>query len=305
MSSVRTDSSRYGSYPGNYSLRRGTLAQELRSVARPLKRRDLRGSLRATLPAAANVWNHYVRPHSQTRFVCSCCGQSTHAFVHLGDHRGPIWNSACQVCDSRSRHRGLALLIPQIMGQRTDFQRTLHFAPEGVLARVLLSFEQIDHHTTDLEEPGCDFPGEDIQCLSFGDGSYDLVVCNQVLEHVPDDGAAIRELSRVLSPRGLAIVTVPCDWQHARTEPFRCVRPGGHYRHYGRDLVERLAQHFESVQVFDMHELDAAPDGLSYGIREGEMVFLCSKFASAGLELDTGLKDKQYRSASHLTDRIS
>jgi SAM-dependent methyltransferase len=240
---IHTEVSRYGAYPGNYGLRRGTLAQESRSIARPLKRGDLPAAVRAIPPAIANLWNHYARSHAPARFLCSCCGHITGAFIHLSDHKGPLWNYACQVCDSRSRHRGLALVIPLILGERPDLRHTLHFAPEEVLAKVLLSFGQIDHHTTDLEEPRVDFPGEDIQRLSFADGAYDLVVCNQVLEHVPDDGAAMNELARILSPNGLAVITVPCDWKLADTEPFRRVRPGGHYRHYGRDVADRLTRY--------------------------------------------------------------
>jgi SAM-dependent methyltransferase len=287
-----TEPTVYGTYPGNYCLRRGTLGQELRSIARPFKRGNLVGGLRATVPAAVNVWNHYVQSRGSARFQCSCCGHNAHSFVHLGSRGSSNWNAACPVCDSRSRHRGLALLIPRILIERPDLRRTLHFAPEGVLAEILSSFEHVDYHTTDLLEPICDFPGEDIQHLSFADGDYDLVVCNQVVEHVPDDGAAMSELSRILSPHGLAIVTVPCDWAQAKTRSFRRVRAGGHYRHYGRDLADSLAGRFELVQVFDLHDLDAAPNDLSYGIREGEMVFLCGNQEYSGFKLGVPIADR-------------
>ena len=273
----------FGFYPGNYALLRGSLLQELRSIARPLKRGDLRGGLRAVPPAAANTWNHYVGRNGPVRFLCSCCGRPAHSFVHLGDHRGAMWNAACPGCDARSRHRGLALLIPRVLKGRPDLRRVLHFAPEGVLARIFLSTDGLEYRTTDLTEPHCDLPGEDIQNLSFADGDYDLVLCNQVLEHVPDDGAGMREVFRILSSHGLALITVPCDWRQAETETFAHVRPGGHYRHYGCDLAERLRQVFQSVEVFDMHRLDAAPNGLSYGIPEYDMVFVCSKGGPAGL----------------------
>jgi predicted SAM-dependent methyltransferase len=281
----RHGTGQYGTYPGNYALSQRTLAQELRTVARPLKRGDVRGVLHAMACGPANLWNHYVRSRGPARFICSCCGRSAHAFVHLSDHRAVTWNAACPSCDSRSRHRGLALLIPRILGDRADLHRTLHFAPEGVLAGILKPLEQLEYQTTDLDDVGCDFPGEDIQSLSFADGQYDLVICNHVLEHVPDDGAAMAELCRILSAHGLAIITVPCDWQKAATKPAAHVDPGGHYRHYGRDLLDRLARSFGSVQVFDMHELDAASNDLRYGIRQGDMVFLCSKQQSGGFDM--------------------
>lgn len=45
--------------------------------------------------------------------------------------------------------------------------------------------------------------------LPFGDNEFDYVVCSEVLEHLPDDAAAAREIYRVLKPGGRAIITVP------------------------------------------------------------------------------------------------
>jgi hypothetical protein len=263
------------SYPGNYMLRRGTFVQEARAVARSLKRGDVRGTLHALMVTPGNLWNHYAAAGFRTRLVCSCCGASSHAFVHLNDHDRVTWNAACPACDSRSRHRGLALLMPRVIDEQSHLRRTLHFAPEGALARVLIALERLDYETTDLRNVGCDHPREDIQALSFADGSYDLVLCSHVLEHVPDDAAAIAELARILSPDGLAVISVPCDWRRAETVNFRTVPPGGHYRHYGRDVVDRLRLSFRSVQVVDLHDLDTAPNALSYGIRVNEMALLC------------------------------
>jgi predicted SAM-dependent methyltransferase len=264
-------------YPGNFNPGRGALSQEIRGVARPLKKGDLRGTLHALLIVPPNLWNHYVSAASAPRFLCSCCENPTWGFMHQSDHERVTWNASCPVCDSRSRHRGLAVLIPRILDARPDLLHILHFAPEAVLAGVLARFARLDYKTTDLDDAGYDFPGEDVQKLSFASGQYDLIVCNHVLEHVPDDAAALSELARILSADGLAIITAPCDWQKAETANSRVVPPGGHYRHYGRDIAALLARHFESVQAFDMHELDAAPNGLSYGIRPKEMAFLCGK----------------------------
>jgi hypothetical protein len=264
-------------YPGNYGLHRGKFLQELRSIARPLKRGDVRGLVNALACSSVNLWNHYARSGAGDRLVCSCCGETAHAFVSLADHWRVSWNSACPACDSRSRHRGIALVVRGMLGEREDLVRIIHFAPEIVLTNVFTSFERVRYRTTDLDDVGCDFPNEDIQRLSFADGEYDLALCSHVLEHVPDDGAAMAELARVLLVHGRALISVPCDWRSAKTKVFRRVRPGGHYRHYGRDIVDRLAQSFQSVQVVDMRDLNAAPDGRSYGIRRGDMLLICTK----------------------------
>jgi SAM-dependent methyltransferase len=71
--------------------------------------------------------------------------------------------------------------------------------------------------------------------LPFADGTFDFIICSEVMEHIPDDAAAAAELARVLKPGGLLAVTVPTflpericwalsDEYHA---PFV---PGGHVR---------------------------------------------------------------------------
>jgi SAM-dependent methyltransferase len=51
--------------------------------------------------------------------------------------------------------------------------------------------------------------GADIYCLPFGDGVFDLVICSEVLEHIPDHHAAVSEVVRVLKQGGNLVVSVP------------------------------------------------------------------------------------------------
>ena len=45
--------------------------------------------------------------------------------------------------------------------------------------------------------------------LPFPDDTFDHIICSEVMEHIPDDAAAARELARVLKPGGMLAVTVP------------------------------------------------------------------------------------------------
>src|SRR5579885_1250996 len=73
--------------------------------------------------------------------------------------------------------------------------------------------------------------------LPFADGSFDRIIASEVLEHIPDDGAAMAELARVLRPGGTLAVTVPA-WLPERicwaiTDEFHApFVEGGHVRIY-------------------------------------------------------------------------
>jgi SAM-dependent methyltransferase len=84
----------------------------------------------------------------------------------------------------------------------------------------------------------------DALALPFADAEFDRVVAAEVLEHIPDDEAAIAELARVLRPGGTMAVTVPrwlpekVCW--ALSDAYHEVE-GGHVRIYrGHELVARL-----------------------------------------------------------------
>ncbi|MEV6985049.1 methyltransferase domain-containing protein [Sphaerisporangium sp. NPDC051017] len=75
----------------------------------------------------------------------------------------------------------------------------------------------------------------DALAMPFPDASFDRVIAAEVLEHIPDDMAAMREIHRVLKPGGLAAVTVPSFLPEricwALSEAYHTA-PGGHVRIY-------------------------------------------------------------------------
>lgn len=78
--------------------------------------------------------------------------------------------------------------------------------------------------------------------LPFFDGAFDRVIAAEVLEHIPDDSAAIRELARVLRPGGTIAVTVPRWWPELATwalsDEYHS-KPGGHIRIYRGSVLRR------------------------------------------------------------------
>jgi len=207
------------------------------------------------------------------RYQCPCCGHRSHAFWHVRSGSRVAWNSACPRCDSRSRHRGLVVLLPELIAEHTP-RRALHFAPEPVL-RPCFDVPGLTYETADLFLDDVTHRQIDLQRLPFTNGEYDLVVCNHVLEHLPDDDRALAELARIVSSRGVAVVTVPGDFTRRETVTFTGELPNGHYRDYGLDFVERLRSRFQTVDVRDLYDLDRDASGLSRGIRRRDLAFVC------------------------------
>jgi hypothetical protein len=220
----------------------------------------------------ANVWNFQVRGSGQT-VECPCCGWRGPAFLSLSNWRAVQHNSGCPGCDSRSRHRGLTLLLPALLRDKPGGP-SLIFAPERALIGLLDGLLGESMVTTDYVRTDVHYPGEDIQQLSFADNRFTFLMCNHVLEHIPDDAAALRECARVLRPGGLAVFTMPGDYRQQRTQVLDKPDANGHLRHYGLDVVEKIrAAGFGVVTATDMSVGRPA----RYQIHPGDTAFVCRK----------------------------
>jgi SAM-dependent methyltransferase len=95
--------------------------------------------------------------------------------------------------------------------------------------------------------------------MPFPDNSFDIVIAAEVMEHIPADQAAMREVARVLRPGGIAAVTVPA-WLPERvcwllSDDYHNV-PGGHIRIFTRyELETKLAR--AGLQVGGHHHAHA------------------------------------------------
>jgi len=156
------------------------------------------------------------------------------------------------------RHRHLWLFLRE----RTDLfarpLRLLHFAPEAVFRAQLASLPNLDYVTADLAR-GRASVRADIMKIPFADASFDAILCNHVLEHVPDDKLAMGELLRVLRPGAWAVLQVPQRSRMPETredpdvvdprERERLYGQRDHVRQYGADYAARLSAAGFEVQV--------------------------------------------------------
>ena len=187
---------------------------------------------------------------------------------------------------SLERHR---LFWLYLKNETTFFSaplRVLHFAPEQAFVQKFKKQKNLTYTTTDLNSPIADVKA-DICDLPFKDNSFDFIICNHVLEHIPDDTKAMQELYRVLAPSGTAIVQVPYDAKRAITfedntitdqsERTRIFGQYDHLRVYGMDYFKKLSSIGFDVNALDYTSGISSDDIERYRLCKGELLPVCKK----------------------------
>ena len=185
-------------------------------------------------------------------------GSSYRKFLPYG-YQNLRQNALCPGTLSLERHRLLWLYLDLKTNFLTDAIRVLHVAPEQVFYKKFKLFSHWDYTTTDLHSPLADVKA-DICALPFEDNTYDFILCNHVLEHIPNDLKAMEELYRVLKPGGTAILQVPLEEGRKNTfeddsitdqqERTRIFGQYDHVRVYGQDYYNRLQEvGFKAIPV--------------------------------------------------------
>lgn len=256
--------------PGAFSKRQKTrLIYFLKKLVKSLAKGNVTEAVNYLVSESINIWNdQFSELKIGKECLCNICGYKGR-FVHKSNRLGIAWNSICPNCDSRSRHRGLYILYQNLVVGRDSI---LHFAPEPILAQLFKGSPL--YKSADLFLNDVDFKGEDIQELTFRAGSFDWVLCNHVIEHVPNDASAFSEVNRILKPGGHAIITVPGNFSRRKTILFDDLSLNGHYRDYGADLIDKLKEFFDVVEPVDLSALATAEN---LAIKRGEYAFVCKR----------------------------
>jgi ubiquinone/menaquinone biosynthesis C-methylase UbiE len=161
----------------------------------------------------------------------------------------------------------------------------LHVAPERTFENLLQSHLGSGYLTADLYKSSA-MIRMDITDIDYADDTFDVIYCSHVLEHIPDDRRAIRELHRVLKSDGWAILQVPITADitfedPSITEPTDRLRLFGnkdHVRKYGPDFVEMLKEAGFKVKVITASDFLTEEETGLMGITEAAGdIYYCTK----------------------------
>ncbi|WP_410878412.1 class I SAM-dependent methyltransferase [Myroides sp. DW712] len=187
---------------------------------------------------------------------------------------------------SLERHRLLWLYLQRETDFFTAPHRVLHFAPEQAFYKRFKKQANLTYTTTDLESPLADVKA-DICNLPFADHSFDIILCNHVLEHIPDDTKAMQELYRILKPGGMGIFQVPQELSRpvtfqddSITDPKERTLIFGQYDHvriYGLDYFDKLRQIGFTVIEEDYTQKLTPAEVERYCLAPGEIIPVCFK----------------------------
>lgn len=232
--------------------------------------------------------------------LCNACGQAHQQFVD--DHPSAInveaiekyhvvagygENIVCPYCLSIARER-LVLFMLENHFELVQ-KKVLHCSPEKKIYDYL-KLHAANVVTADL------YPGfyrrvdpqitkQDLLQLDAKDETYDMVIANHVMEHIPNDSKALQEIYRVLKHGGQAILQVPFSTQLSATieqavygDPISNSKNFGqkdHVRIYAlHDYVSRLEATGFQVAMMKVGELSEAK---ILALQEEEVFFMITK----------------------------
>ena len=213
---------------------------------------------------------------------CPVCSSQFRIFLPYG-RINPRSNALCPTCLSLERHR----LIWLYLSEKTNFFKSklhvLHIAPEACFINRFEKIHGDQYITADIESPLAKVK-MDIHQIPFPDNTFDVVLCNHVLEHVKDDIQAMKEMHRVLKPGGFSIQQVPffnpvsevTFEDNTITDPREREKIFGqddHVRKYGKDYAARMERAgLTAVEDGFVNELNDETRK-HYGLVKGEIIY--------------------------------
>jgi SAM-dependent methyltransferase len=184
---------------------------------------------------------------------CPYCHWTGWRFLSGGLERRP--NRLCPQCRAVERSRMIPLVLKREVTHPAPV--VLELAPISCLTQYLTSRPGWRYVSSDIASPAA-MVRADLCSMPFPSNTFDLIICFHVLEHIHDDGAAFREIGRLLTRDGIALICVPLrgdvtqegapreDWE-------RLYGQNDHVRYYGIDIEQRMKSAGLRVKRIDTH----------------------------------------------------
>lgn len=182
-------------------------------------------------------------------------------------------NDRCPVCHAGDRDRLVKFYLERhVFANQRSRLSIVHIAPEKGLTKYLLSKENLQYQTGDIEPQRYRHLDSvhrmDLTALPIESGSVDVFLCNHVLEHIVEDAVAMKEIRRVLSPQGVAILQVPIalklretiegDGSESESDKIRLYGQRDHVRIYSEaGYTKRLTEAGFAVKHYSAFDDDA------------------------------------------------
>jgi len=224
---------------------------------------------------------------------CPCCGKrfsrfKDFEFGKLNNAERCIdtyKNTICPYCSAFPRHRIICYFFDQIKKNITQNNILMI----GAEFSIINWFDRNNRHytTADLFDKTADVK-VDVQNMPFPGESWELIICNHVLEHVPDYMIALKELKRVLNKNGILELTVPTDRNLetvyedknivGKVELIKAFGQYDHVRIFGNDFGNILTSLDFSVEIIDGNNLPDEIVGVIGPVNyDDNRVYICKK----------------------------
>lgn len=241
----------------------------------------------------------FLMRHAGKKYTCPFCNYSSKDLENIGyDYEvlknkqvigGGLRAAGCYKCGSIDRERLIYIYLKEVFKLFKESKKTLkilHFAPEKRITKIMHSHGFTNYICGDLFTEGYVHPEyvQNINVLNipYDDNTFDLLICNHVLEHIIEDSDAMKEMCRVLKPGGTALLQVPISKNSLSTiEDENIIDPKmrekfygqfDHVRLYGQDYSQRLTD-----AGFTLNRINISKDFAQFGLNVDEDLFVCVK----------------------------